>query len=175
MIGIYLRVSSDKQDEEMQINAIKRILTEEEFKNSKIFKDHGISGSTNERPEYQNLLMDSISGKIDRIVCYEWSRLWRDLEEQNRVFKLLQTYNIILQSAMEGTLNTIDDVLKANIIGSINQHERARLIRRTNEGIDRKKQKIKEGKDIWKGRGKDKKPRKLRGDPNIPHKCKKKE
>jgi len=160
MIAIYLRVSSEKQDEEMQINAIKRILTEEEFKNSKIYKDHGISGSTENRPEYQKLLFDVISGNIRKIVCYEWSRLWRDLQEQNRVFKLLPVYDVQLQSVTEGYMNGIDDELKANMLGALNQHERKRLIRRTLEGIARKKKDVEEGRDIWKGRGKDKKLRK---------------
>jgi len=160
MIGIYLRVSSDKQDEEMQFSAIKRILTDDEFKNSKIYKDHGITGSTTERPDYQNMLLDLISGSLSKIVTYELSRLWRDMEEQNRVFKLLNTYNVKLQSVTEGYVESIDDELKANLLGSVNQHERKRLIRRTKEGIARKKKDIEEGKDTWNGRGKDKKLRK---------------
>lgn len=160
MIGIYLRVSTDKQDEGMQINAIKKILTTEEFNSAKIYKDFGISGSTTDRPEYQKLLFDMISGNLTRIIVYEFSRLWRDLEEQNRVFKLLPIYNVTLQSAMEGVLNNIDDVLKANILGSINQHERARLIRRTKEGLEKKRKECEAGLDTWKRRGKDKKMRK---------------
>lgn len=163
MIAIYLRVSSDKQDEAMQMSAIKRLLSEEEFNNSKVYKDHGISGSTEDRPDYQKLLLDIISGNINKVVCYEWSRLWRDLQEQNRVFKLLPIYNVQLQSATEGYMNGIDDELKANMLGALNQHERKRLIRRIKEGIAEKKQAISEGKDIWKGRGKDQKQRKLRG------------
>jgi len=165
MIGIYLRVSSEKQDEAMQLSAIKRIITEEEFKNSRIYKDHGITGSTTERPDYQKLLMDITSGQIEMVVTYELSRLWRDLEEQSRMIKVLKTLNIELKSATEGTIKSEDDRLKAGILGAVNEHERARLIRRTREGIAEKKQNISKGKDTWKGRGKDKKPRKKRGSP----------
>lgn len=160
MIGIYLRVSSDKQDEAMQLTAIKRILTEEEFANSKIYKDHGISGSITERPDYQNLIMDITYGKLEKVATYELSRLWRDLEEQSRMIKVLKNLKVELVSATEGLIKSEDDRLKAGILGAVNQHERERLIRRTREGIAEKKKNIKDGKDVWKGRGKDKKLRK---------------
>jgi len=160
MIAIYLRVSSDKQDEAMQLSAIKRLLTKEEFENSKIYKDHGITGSTTERPDYQKMLIDITSGKIEKVIAYELSRLWRDMEEQSRMIKMLKSINVKLQSSTEGLIENEDDRLKAGVIGVVNEHERARLIRRTREGIFEKKKAISEGKDVWKGRGKDKKLRK---------------
>ncbi len=167
MIGIYLRVSSNKQDEAMQINAIKRLLKVDniEYENCRIYQDHGITGSTTERPDYQRLIIDITNGDIDKVIAYEFSRLWRDLEEQNRMFKFFKKLNIELQSVTEGMMINENDELKANMLGSINQHFLKALKRRIREGIDAKKKDISEGKDIWKGRGIDKKPRKLRGSP----------
>lgn len=160
MIGIYLRVSTEKQDEGMQINAIKRYIGGDEYKNAKVYKDFGITGTTTERPDYQKLLIDINSGLLHRIVTYEYSRLWRDLEEQSRMIKVLMALNIKLESATEGILETIDDKLKANIMGSINVYEVERLTRRINEGIARKKKDVEMGLDKWNGRGVDKKMRK---------------
>lgn len=167
MIGIYLRVSTAKQDEDMQISAITRVLKEDgiKFENCKIYKDHGITGTIVERPDYQRLLVDINTGVLEKVVSYEFSRLWRDLEEQNRMFKVFKALNVKLQSATEGYVNNFDDEFKANILGSVNQRYIQALKRAIREGIDTKKAKIAEGKDIWKGRGKDVKPRKLRGSP----------
>lgn len=161
MIGIYLRVSTDKQDEGMQINAIKRLLTPDEFNTSKIYKDFGITGTTDKRPGYQNLLLDINSGILEKVVAYEFSRLWRDLQEQNRMLKVFKALNILIQSATEGYIQTEEDKFKANILGATNVYEVERLTRRIKDGIARKKQECLEGKDTWKKRGKDLKPRKL--------------
>lgn len=141
MIGIYLRVSTDKQDEGMQLNAIKRCLTEEEFNTAKIYRDFGITGTTVNRPDYQNLLIDINSGLLHKVVAYEYSRLWRDLEEQNRLLKVLHALDIKLLSATEGYVTTIEDKLKANILGATNVYEVERLRRRIKEGIATKKKK----------------------------------
>ncbi len=161
MIGIYLRVSSDKQDETMQLHHIKRCLIDEEFNTAKIYKDFGITGTTTERPDYQKLLLDVNSGIVtEKIAVYEFSRLWRDLEEQNRMLKVLKALGIKLFSATEGFVTTDEDKLKANILGATNVYEVERLTRRIRDGIARKKKDIADGKDTWRGRGKDKKMRK---------------
>ncbi len=162
MIAIYIRVSTEKQDEGMQLNAIKRVLTIDgiNIEECKIYKDHGITGSTTERPDYQRLLVDITTGIFDKIVCYEYSRLWRDLQEQSRMFKVLKVLNIRLQSATEGYVDTDEDEFKANVLGAANVYELKRTRRRSMEAVAKKKKLIEEGKDIWKGRGKDKKLRK---------------
>lgn len=160
MIGIYLRVSTEKQDEGMQINAIKRCIGEEEYTKARIYKDHGMTGTITERPDYQRMLADIIIVPLDKIVTYEFSRLWRDLEEQNKIFKQFKKYGVQLQSATEGFVETPEQELSANVVGAVNQHYIARLKIRIKDGISAKKKDIEEGRDTWKGRGKDKKMRK---------------
>ncbi|MBF0441042.1 MAG: recombinase family protein, partial [Oligoflexales bacterium] len=59
-IGVYYRVSTDKQDLASQVDAVERWISElplqKKPKSIKIFKDEGISGKTLNRPGYQNLL-----------------------------------------------------------------------------------------------------------------------
>jgi len=160
MIIRYLRVSSDKQDESMQRTAI-----DQYFKINGIIEftelmDFDISGTTTDRPGYQKLLELIMSDQVSKIVVYEYSRLWRDMQEQSRVLKILETLNIELFSITEGQLKTDEDEFKANILGSANVYEVKRLRRRIKDGIARKKKDIADGKDVWRGRGKDKKMRK---------------
>jgi DNA invertase Pin-like site-specific DNA recombinase len=166
MIATYLRVSSDKQDEAMQRTAIAHwvsaYLSQHPNEGHIIveFMDYDISGTITARPGYQSLLEGIMNGTIKIIVVYEYSRLWRDLEEQSRVTKLIPILVIELVSVTEGQLKTAEDRFKANILGSANVYEVERLTRRIKDGIARKKQDIVDGKDVWKGRGKDKKMRK---------------
>ena len=157
MIGIYLRVSTEKQDEAMQWTAIQRLIGDIEHKK---YVDFGLSGTTTDRPGYQQLLGDITAGYISSIYVYEYSRLWRDLQEQSRVLKLFSSLGIKLVSVREGEITSIEDEFKANILGSANVFEAKRTKQRILDGIARKKKDIAEGKDIWKGRGKDKKMRK---------------
>ncbi len=160
--AIYLRVSTEKQDESLQLHAIKRILPYDEFNSVKIYKDFGLTGTNTNRPDYQRLLTDITEGKVEKLICYEFSRLWRDLEEQNRMFKRLKVLNIKLQSATEGFIETEDDKLKANILGAVNVHEVERIRRRIKDALDKKKKECEAGLDTWRRRGPDKKKRKSR-------------
>jgi len=160
MIATYLRVSTDKQDEAMQREAIQtNFLCRQNIPYIE-FKDFDISGTTTDRPGYQALLEAIMKGTITKIVVYEYSRLWRDMEEQSRCMKVLTALDIELLSITEGIVKTAEDRFKANILGSANVYEVERLTRRIKDGIARKKQDVADGKDIWKGRGKDKTKRK---------------
>lgn len=164
MIGVYLRVSTDKQDEAMQWTAIQRLIGIVEHKK---YVDFGLSGTTTERPGYQQLLADITAGQIETIYVYEYSRLWRDLQEQSRVLKMFSSLGIKLISVREGEIASIEDEFKANILGSANVFEAKRTKQRIMDGIARKKKDIAEGKDVWNGRGKDKKARKRYIEHNI--------
>jgi DNA invertase Pin-like site-specific DNA recombinase len=160
---IYYRVSTEKQDFEMQFNAIKAFMQAKDlsYELSTIYKDFGISGTTAQRPDYQRLLAEV--KEHDIIMVYEFSRLWRDLEEQSRATKMLMALGVRIISVADGELNSISDTLLADIKGSINQFEARRLKDRTNAGIAAKKARISQGLDVWKPRGRDKKKRNTDG------------
>lgn len=177
MIGIYLRVSTDKQDEEMQRVSIHRYLSSNSIpiSHSKEYLDFDISGTTTERPSYQRLLSDITNGTITKIITYEYSRMWRDLQEQNRVLKILSTLNIDLISTTEGPIksNSPEDSLKANVLGSVNVYEVQRLRRRIQDGLKRRIDQFNKGLVPSKHRGPDKLPRKKRTDNTWKNRIKK--
>jgi DNA invertase Pin-like site-specific DNA recombinase len=163
MIRVYYRVSTDKQDFNMQHNAIiNRLKNKEiEYNSCIIYQDLGISGTSTQRPEYQRLLSEVLEN--DTIIVYEFSRLWRDMEEQSRATKMLLALNVRLISVADGELNKLIDTLFADIKGSINQFEARRLKERTRAGIAAKKAKVAKGEDVWNVRGPDKKKRNNEG------------
>ena len=149
-VRVYRRVSTNLQDFEEQNRGIERYLQNNGISSYVNYEEPGITGTIAERPVYQKLL-------------YEYSRMWRDLEEQAKIIKRFMSIGVILISAVEGPVKTIDDVLKLNILGSVNQHEAERFRRRSMEGIKALQEKVSKGEAIWNGRGKDKTPRKTDG------------
>lgn len=160
---VYYRVSTDKQDLDMQVNAVKNLLESKniDYNKCEVYKDFGISGTISNRPEYQKMLSEV--GEGDTIVSYEYSRLWRDMEEQSRAIKMLTALNVHILSVVDGEINKLIDSLFADLRGSINQYEARRTKERIITGIAAKKARIAAGTDTWKGRGKDKQERKKEG------------
>ena len=54
------------------------------------YKDEGISGAKNrdERPSLNEMMRDAVRGKFEMILCYDLSRLGRNLEELIRILNL---------------------------------------------------------------------------------------
>jgi DNA invertase Pin-like site-specific DNA recombinase len=163
MIHIYYRVSTDKQDFNMQDTAIKNMLKSKciDYNLCKVYQDLGISGTTTERPDYQKLLLEVENG--DTIVVYELSRLWRDMADQTAAVKQLLKRNVSFLSVADGEVSKSTGTLFANIKGSINEFEAERLKIRINAGIKAKKERVASGQDTWKPRGADKQPRNKEG------------
>ena len=162
-VRIYYRVSTEKQDFDMQDKAIKGFMQSKglNYDSSIIYKDFGITGTITQRPDYQKLLSEV--QEHDIIVAYEFSRLWRDMEEQSRVTKMLMALSVKIMSVSDGELNSINDTLTFDIKGCVNQHEARRLKVRINDGIKAKKERVLKGLDVWNTRGPDKKKRKTDG------------
>ena len=160
---VYRRVSTDKQDWDEQTHGIQTILDRKGISLESCigYDEPAMSGTIMDRPVYKKMLSEVIEG--DTIIVYEFSRLWRDMEEQSRATKMLCALGVRVESPVDGTIDDLENTLPADIKGVINQHEVRRLRRRTKEGIAAKKAKIAAGLDEWKGRGKDRQKRKTDG------------
>jgi DNA invertase Pin-like site-specific DNA recombinase len=163
MIRIYRRVSTTMQDLEAQDHGIKVYLQSHNIplESCKEYEEFGVSGTITARPVYQKLLAELQEG--DTVLVYEFSRLWREMEEQSRATKMFLALGVTIISVTEGSVRTEEDTLNSDIKGVINQHEARRVKRRSMEGIRALQDKCAKGEVVWNGRGPDKKPRKVDG------------
>lgn len=108
-IGIYYRVSTDKQDLESQKVEVEKWLDkleeEEKPKKIKIYKDEGISGATVCRPGYQQMLEDSFKGQLDTIVVYRLDRISRSATEALKTILSLDEAGVGFISVTQPVLN----------------------------------------------------------------------
>ena len=135
----YVRVSTIEQNEERQIEGLKKYNIEKWFTEKASAKD------TN-RPELQNLLEFVREG--DTIYIHDFSRLARSTKD---LLDLVDTFNrkkVNLVSNKENLdTSTPTGKLMLTMIAAINEFERANLLERQKEGIA-----IAKRKGIYKGR-----------------------
>ncbi len=108
-IGIYYRVSTDKQDLESQKHAVEdwlaRLDPTRQPKRVQIFEDEGLSGTDSTRPGYQALLAAAQAQKIDTIVVYRLDRFSRNATEAIRTLLALDEVGVGFISVTQPVLN----------------------------------------------------------------------
>ena len=163
MIRIYRRVSTDQQDLDAQDHGINEYLKLNKIESDSYmtYEELGISGTKADRPVYQRLLSEVREG--DTVLAYEFSRLWRDMEEQSRATKMFLALGVTMTSVTEGSVRTEEDTLRSDIVGVMNQHEARRIRKRSREGVKALQEKVSKGEAVWIGRGPDKKKRNTDG------------
>lgn len=121
---IYLRVSTEDQTEESQLEPCKQLCKERNYEVISIFKDHGKSAyHTIKRPSYDTVIDMVYKRKIDHIVVWaldRWTR--KGGVELLKEINLLISYGVQLHSCQESFLDEI------SIPGEIGIHLRNFLI-----------------------------------------------
>lgn len=123
----YIRVSTIEQNEQRQIEAMKRYNIEKWF----IEK---VSGKDTNRPKLKEMLNFAREG--DTIHIHDFSRLARSTKDLLNIVELLNEKGITLISNKEHIdTSTPTGKLMLTMIGAINEFERTNLLERQREGI----------------------------------------
>lgn len=136
-IGAYLRVSTDRQVQVFEGSLETQKYRMEEFVKSRnrenknwgdiidFYVDEGISAGTSKRPQYQRLMNDVRSGKIDLILVADISRLSRSVHDFSILLKELENNNASYLSMKEQfDTTTPAGRLMINMVVNMAQFER---------------------------------------------------
>lgn len=108
-VGVYYRVSTDKQELASQKLAVEKWLAalpeDRQPKQVLVFKDQGISGKTSKRPGYQKLLKTAFEQKIDTIIVYRLDRMSRNATEAIQTLLTLDQAGVAFISVTQPVLN----------------------------------------------------------------------
>ena len=106
-IAIYYRVSTDKQDIESQKTAVENWLKDLKQQPESVvsYSDEGISGKTQNRPAFQEMLEHARENKFDTIVVYRLDRFTRDANAAIRLILDLDQMGIAFISVTQPVLN----------------------------------------------------------------------
>ncbi len=154
-VAIYCRVSTDEQTTDNQEFICKKWSEDNNHEIFKIYKDI-ISGSSNNRPSFNELLSDMRRYRFRAIVVTKLDRIGRSLKHLLSLFDEFNTKKVEFVSVTQNIDTTTSaGKLQLHIMGAFAEFERNIISERTREGLLK-------AKNVGK-RGKDKKPRKRRG------------
>jgi len=134
IIAVYVRVSSNKQDQRSQLKELKA-WSEGQDKKVRWYREK-MTGTTMDRPVWNKLETDLTAGKISKVVVWRLDRLGRTAAGLAQLFQELQDQRIGLQSLTEGlSLGTAAGRLMAHVIASVAQYENEVRGERVRAGI----------------------------------------
>ena len=108
--AIYARYSTDKQKEtsvEDQFRLCRRHCDQKGWQVTEVFADHGISGTTSQRPDYLRLLQAAERGEVDIIVAESLNRLSRDQADTASLFKRMSFFGVRLHTVADQDLDEL--------------------------------------------------------------------
>lgn len=137
----YVRVSTAEQNEDRQIEAISKTVS-----NIDKWFTEKVSGKNTEREQFKQMMNFVREG--DCVYVLDWSRLSRSTKDLFVTIENLEKKGVKLVSLKESfDTSSPTGKLMLGLISSINQYEREILLERQREGIEIAKQ-----KGVYKGR-----------------------
>jgi DNA invertase Pin-like site-specific DNA recombinase len=144
-IGIYYRVSTEKQDLDSQKNAVEQWLRDLPAAKKPtieplVFSDEGISGRTLNRPGFQALLETAYARKIDTIMVYKLDRFSRDATTAINLLLNLDQAGVAFISVTQPVLNLgHENPFRRTMLAAfaeIAEIERETIVARVRAGLD---------------------------------------
>ena len=101
MIAIYARKSVFREDSISIESQIEHCQYEAKGEEAIVYSDNGFSGKNTDRPEYQRMIEDIKSKKINKVIVYKLDRISRSILDFSRMMDLFQEMNVAFVSATE--------------------------------------------------------------------------
>jgi DNA invertase Pin-like site-specific DNA recombinase len=151
--AIYVRVSTDKQTIENQLEALRKVAEARGWQEVAIYRDAGISGSKGraDRPGLDQMLKDAGRGKFDVVMAWTIDRIGRSLIDLLGTIQSLEAGGVDLyldQQAIDTT--TPAGKLMFQVTGAFAEFERSLIKQRIHAGLERAK---KDGKTLGRPEG----------------------
>lgn len=139
-IGLYARVSSEKQAQEKTINS--QIASIVEYTNSleeKIdpdlhFIDDGVSGASLERPGLDRLRDKALAGEVTKVYILSPDRLSRKSAHQVLLIEEMRRLGVTFAFVNRQIGNTPEDQMLLQIQGVVAEYEREKIMERSRRG-----------------------------------------
>ncbi|GIQ57950.1 hypothetical protein Flavo103_10860 [Flavobacterium collinsii] len=143
-VVIYARVSTSNQDYKRQIEELKDYSNKMNYEVVNVFQEKISGGNTNEeRPELMKMINFINTNKINKVLCWELSRIGRNTIEVLKTIQLLNE-NCISLYIKNHNIETLDDKCDVNpmsqfliqILTSVSEMEKTQIRQRIKSGYD---------------------------------------
>ena len=161
-VGLYARVSKQDQNLQTQLVALKDYCQRNNYEIVEQYLDNGISGATDNRPAFNQMLENIRTGKINCVLVYKLDRIGRSLQHLLNLFEEFKNLGIEFISLTQNiNTNTPEGKMFLRMLMVLAEYERELIISRINGGLDRARS---QGKTLGRPkRSKDTKRRKRSG------------
>ena len=135
---IYARFSSHKQQEtsiEGQIKVCEDYARREGIEIIDTYIDRAISGTTDKRPGFNKMILDSSSGEFNYIIVYKLDRFARNRLDSAIYKQMLSKNGVKLKSAMEPISEAPEGILLEGMLESYNEYYSKELSQKTKRGM----------------------------------------
>ncbi len=126
----YARISTEDQSErsiEAQLNASKDLAEDLGATRIVNFKDIGISGKTDKRPDFQKAINFAIHNKAKFFVVHKLDRFSRNRMDSIKYRNILRTYGVKLYSVIEKLTGEPEDILLESVYDGLAEYYSANL------------------------------------------------
>ncbi|MGG0240770.1 recombinase family protein [Bacillus rhizoplanae] len=142
-VALYVRYSTDKQDENMQIHSARTFLTEYgcELLDDNIYidsKTSAVKKSIDQREKLQRLIKDVQENKFDCIVSYKNDRIARNTKEHNEFRAKMQRLGIPVVLSSTREIYTAGEIVPLTIKDALTQIEPVLTAERTRDTFSSK-------------------------------------
>ncbi len=134
----YCRFSSDLQREESieaQVRAIEQYCRDNNVTLLAVYSDRGISGTSDQRPEFQRMIKDSASKHFDLVLVHKLDRFARNRYDSAFYKNILKKNGVKLVSVLENFQDTPESVILESVIEGMNEYYSLNLSREVRKGL----------------------------------------
>jgi DNA invertase Pin-like site-specific DNA recombinase len=133
--GIYVRVSTADQHQQMQLNELQGYCEARGWTVAGVYPDC-ISGSPERRPQLDRLMKDAQARKFDIVVIWKLDRFARSLKHLVNALAEFESLGVAFVSMRDNLdLGTPAGRLMFQIVGAMAEFERNLIVERVNAGL----------------------------------------
>jgi len=139
-VCLYVRVSTQTQTTENQIQALREVADRSGYEIVKIYSDDGISGSKGreDRPALNQMMKDAINRQFDMVMCWSIDRLGRSITNLIEIMNELNELKIDMFFSQQSIdTQTSSGRMIFGIFSSLASFEREMIRERVMAGLDR--------------------------------------
>lgn len=134
----YARYSSDGQRDESidaQVRAIKSFAEREGYALIHVYADRGISGTSDNREEFQRMIEDAKNGDFQVVIVHKLDRFARNRSDSAIYRNVLEKYGVRLVSVLDNFDDSPESIILQSVIEGYNEYYSKNLAREVMKGL----------------------------------------
>lgn len=132
--GRYSSVNQTEQSIEGQLHVCEKFAAQNDLQIVRQYVDRALSGTSDNRPEFQQMIADSSSGAFEAVLIYKLDRFARNRYDSAIYKKKLRDNGVRVISATENITDTPEGIIMEGLLEAMDEYYSAELGRKMKRG-----------------------------------------